>query len=184
MDKNIANALVQLKAYARIDGAWLGLIWVLSFVCHVMQFSMPMMQLLWLGLAFFSIIFVALRLRLFRDKVLKGFISMRRGYVYCIYTFFYGSLILAIVQYVYLAFIDHGYLINQYIRLMTDPAMKPVIAVYGYSDTEMSLIISSLQNIRPIEYVLQCLSLNICLGIFVGLIISLLMKRNETINFQ
>ena len=70
---DIANSFKQLKAYARIEGAILGVIWVASFV-----FLVYMPQSLWGNLIILSTPFYAgWRIKNFRDKIRGGFISFK-----------------------------------------------------------------------------------------------------------
>ena len=101
---NIAQALVQLKAFARQDGAILWLLWTASFVGLIIDPAASWGSLF----AFLTPFIVGWRLIKFRDEALDGAISFRRGYAYCWYVFFYGALLFAIEQYLYFCYLDNG----------------------------------------------------------------------------
>ncbi|MCD8282659.1 MAG: DUF4199 domain-containing protein, partial [Prevotella sp.] len=96
--------LLQVKAFARQDGIILALVWMLSMwllICHpenswgsILMLSTPF--------------FVGWRLQVFRNKVLDGAISFRRGFCFSCYIFFYASIIFALGQFVYFQYLDHG----------------------------------------------------------------------------
>ena len=80
----------QTKAFARQDGAILGAIWIVSFVCTMLAVD-PQYQML----GFISNILiiatpfvVAKRLKAFRDYARDGHISFRHAFYDCIQTFF------------------------------------------------------------------------------------------------
>lgn len=105
----------QTKAFARQDGAILGAVWIASFICTMMAVN-PTYQILGLlsNLLILSTPFVvAKRLKYFRDVVREGHISFRHGLYYCIQTFFYATLLLTIVQYLWFRFMDTGLFMSQ-----------------------------------------------------------------------
>ena len=85
---------IQLKAFARQDGALTGLLWTLAFVLAMKVPEGPWGNLLALSSPFF----VGWRLINFRNSALNRVISFRRAFAYTVYTFFYASLIFAITQ--------------------------------------------------------------------------------------
>ena len=100
----------QTKAFARQDGAILGIVWIASFICTMMAVE-PKYQILGLlsNILIISTPFVvAKRLKYFRDVVREGHISFRHGLYYCIQTFFYATLLLTIVQYLWFRFMEIG----------------------------------------------------------------------------
>ena len=104
---------VQLKAFARQDGALLSLLWIGALVCYIQGLTNPLLGMAALVLIVISPFYAANRLRHFRDYAREGVISFGRGYAYTVLTFFYAGLLLALALYVYFAFIDKGYLLGQ-----------------------------------------------------------------------
>ena len=95
---------IQVKAFARQDGAFLALLWTLSFAAMMFMPESTIGNLLALATPFF----VGWRLCSFRNYALDGAISLRRGYCFSVYTFVYASIIFAVVQFLYFKFLDHG----------------------------------------------------------------------------
>lgn len=173
-----APEYIQLKAYARQDGFFLALLWTASFVCYIMGISNQMLGMLAIGLAIMTPFFVAGRLRKFRDEGREGLISFRRSYAYTIFVFFYAAVLLAVVQFLYFAYIDNGYLMSSFSRMMSSEEGKQIISQYGMSQmVEEGL--SEMANIRPIDYALNILTVNIIIGFIVGVPIGLVMQREK-----
>ena len=126
-----APEYIQLKAYARQDGFYLALLWTTSFVCYILGITNQLLEMLALGLAVFTPFFVASRLRKFRDEGREGLISFRRSYAYTVFVFFYGAVLLAVVQFIYFAYLDHGYLLNSFSKMMSSDEGKQLISHYG-----------------------------------------------------
>ena len=96
--------VVQLRAFARQDGALMALVWIASFLFTVYVPQNGIGSLLAITIPFV----LGWRLCAFRNYARDGIISFRRAYLYCVYTFFYASLIFAVAQFVFFKFFDHG----------------------------------------------------------------------------
>ena len=169
---------VQLKAFARIDGALLSLIWLVSFACQVMGILTPALSMVSMALAVFSLYFVVMRVRRFRDKVLEGVISFRRGWAYVMFLFFYGGLLFAVGQYAYFAFLDQGFLFHSMSTLMEQPEAREVLQQYGMTEA-MTSSLEQIKSMRPIDVALQFLTSIIFAGILFGLPIAAFMRNNK-----
>ena len=167
---------IQLKAFARQDGALLSLVWIGSFVCYIQGMSNPLLGMLAVMLIIASPFFAASRLRHFRDYAREGLISFRRGYAYMVLTFFYAGLLLAVALYVYFAFIDKGFLLGKLTELISSEEGRRAIQAYGM-DEQMQESLKDMASLRPIDYALNMLTINIMTGFFLGLPIAAVMKR-------
>ncbi len=168
---------LQLKAFSRIDGALLALLWVISFGCYVVGLSNSIYGMVSLLLALATPFFVARRLRLFRDQVLGGGISFLRAYAFSMLTFFYASVLFALVQYVYMAYLDQGYLLQSMMRIVGSPEGKMLMEGYGLTARDMESSLTGLAEMRPIDFSLNVLTANLMVGTFVGIPIALVMQR-------
>lgn len=176
-----APEYIQLKAYARQDGFFLALLWMASFACYIMGITNELLGMVALGLAVATPFFVAGRLRKFRDEGREGQISFRRSYAYTIFVFFYGAVLLAVVQFLYFAYVDNGYLLSSFSRMLSSEEGKQLVTQYGMSQmVEESL--SELATIRPIDYALNILTVNIMIGFVLGIPISLFLQRSHSVN--
>ena len=173
--------IIQLKAFARQDGTFLGLIWIASFACYVGEFHSSSLGMLALILAVISPFFLAMRLKRFRDKSRGGVISFRRSLAFCMFSFFYASLLFAIVQYVYFAYIDKGFLVQQYNIMMSTPEAKQLLNIYKMAN-EMYDGIAAFARLTPIEKSLNFLTMNISIGLILSFPIAAIMKSTVKID--
>ena len=148
---------IQLKAFARQDAL------IPSFACVVMVPAGALGNLFALATPFI----VGWRLSKFRDQALNGVISFRRAFAYGIYTFFYASLVFALVQFAYFRFLDHG----AFAQTLTDSIklLMPMYEQNGLSKADITQTITQMTMLTPIEWSFIFMMQNI----FAGLIISL-----------
>ena len=173
-----APEYVQLKAYARQDGFFLALLWTASFACYILGVTNHIMEMLALALAITTPFFVAGRLRKFRDEGREGLISFGRSYAYTIFVFFYGAVLLAVVQFLYFAYMDNGYLLSSFSKMLSTEEGRAMVSQYGMTQmVEEGL--AEMASIRPIDYALNILTMNIMIGFVLGIPIGLVMQRSE-----
>ena len=168
---------MQLKAFARIDGALLAVLWIVSFACYVAGVANPLYGMMAMLLMVATPFFVALRLGRFRDEARDGIISVARGWGYSGYVFFYASVLMAVAQYIYFAYIDQGYLLQSFATALSTPEAKQMMEQYGISQA-MDESMEMMGELRPIDYALNVLTANIMVGVVLGLPIAALMRRS------
>lgn len=142
--------LIQTKAFARQDGAILGLVWIASFVCTMLAVTPKYATLgLFSNLLLISTPFVvAARLRSFRDYALEGCISFRCGAFYCFSTFFNATLLLTVVQYLWFTFMDMGPFVS-----MIETTYPAILQeVYKISASEAKALLDSVVTMKPLAW--------------------------------
>lgn len=169
---------VQFRAFARLDGVFFALLLTASFACYIVGLSNPTLSLVAMGMVLSVPFFIAMRLKSFRDNGLGGHLSFLRGWAYVALLVFYGSLLFALVQYLYFAFLDHGYFMKMIQELMDSPDSQEVINQYATKEV-FDQMISELSQVRPIDFSLSMLQANIFLGVLLGLPIAALMKSGR-----
>ena len=169
---------IQLKAFARQDGALMALLWIGSFGCYIAGLGHPIYGMIAVMLAVATPFFAARRLRHFRDFGLEGIISMRRGWAFVVLIFFYASLLLAIAQYAYFAFLDHGFLMDTIEKMLHSPETEQMLKQAGMKES-IEENLAQLQAMRPIDIALNVLTTNILIGMVLGLPIAASMRRIE-----
>ena len=172
-----APEYIQLKAYARQDGFFLALLWIASFACYIMGITNGMLGMVAMMLAVMTPFYVAGRLRRFRDEGRAGVISFRCSYAYTVFVFFYGAVLLAVAQFLYFAYIDHGYLLNTFSKIVSSEEGRALLQQYGMTQM-VDESLAEMASIRPIDYALNILTVNIMIGFVLGVPIGLLMYRN------
>ena len=168
---------IQLRAFARVDGTYVGILWIASFACYLGGLSSPMLGLLGGILAVASPFFAAKRLIKFRDDIRDGEISGRRSMLYYALMFFYASLLFALAQYLYFAFLDGGYLMREYTSMLSSPEMKQAMQAYGMTADQLMEGLKEFANTSPIMTALNIMTMNITIGLIFSLPVSLITRR-------
>ena len=176
-----APEYIQLKAYARQDGFFLSLLWAASFACYILGMTNQLMGLTAVLLAVLTPFFVSSRLGRFREEGREGMISFSRSYLYVILVFFYGGVLLAVVQFLYFAYVDNGYLLGAFTKMLDSEENKQLLQQYGM-EKAMDESLAEMASIRPIDYALNMLTVNIMLGFLLGIPIGLWGRRKEKIS--
>ena len=167
----------QLKAFARQDGALLSLLWIGAMACYIQGLSSPTLGMIAMLLIVVSPFYAANRLRHFRDEAREGIISFMRAYGYTVLTYFYAGLLLAVAIFAYFQFMDNGYLLGKLMEMLNTEEGRLVANAYGMGD-EMKQGLEELAKMRPIDYALNMLTINISTGFILGLPTAALMQRN------
>ncbi len=175
-----APEYIQLKAFARIDGALLSLLFVAAFVCYMVGLTSPTYGFLALLTVVLTPVFVGMRLKRFRDDSLEGKISFLRGWAYVCLMFFYGGLLFALMQYAYLAYMDKGYMVSVITEVFATPENSEMIRKMGMAD-QISESLHMLQTMRPIDFALDMLTSLIMAGMMLGLPIAAMMQKKAEI---
>ena len=163
-----------MRAFARNDGAYLAVLWIVSFACICIGLRAPFLGTLGTTMAFLSPFFIFRRIQSFRDHVREGVLSYWSGYVYSMSMFFYASLLLAIVQYVYFAFIDGG----AFFATSLEQARQILIA-NKYPENEINAAIEDYRSMRPIDWALYFMSMNIIIGGAASIFIAAITRKKS-----
>ena len=144
-----APEYIQLKAYARQDGFFLALFWIVCFISYIIGLTNQLVGMLSMLMVVASPFFV-----------------------------FYGAVLLAVAQYLYFAYMDNGYLVNSLARMMSTDEAKMMLEQYG-AQTLVDEGLAEMAATRPIDYALNILTINISLGFILGVPIGLIMQRRK-----
>ncbi len=169
-----------MRAQARADGLKLGLFWVLSFALFIGNFYYPICGILWMATMVFTPFYVGILTRRYALNSLEGSISYRHAYAHGFFTVFYAALILAIVQWAYFEFFDHGFVMSQYVSMLTDKDFMKGMASIGYDKKYIDELVTTLGTLRPIDISLQMLGSNVMAGFFISLTTALYASTRST----
>ena len=170
---------VQLRAFARVDGAYLGMLWIMCFACYIIGMNHPWISTIGSVATMLSPFYAARRLRKFRDEIRDGEISFLRSMAYYMLMFFYASVLFALAQYIYFAFIDGGYMIREYIGLMATDEAKTMMKAYGLTAKQVSDSLNELASTSPIMIALNIMTMNITIGILLSLPVATLTRKKK-----
>ena len=166
----------QLKAFARVDGALLSLLMIASFACYIAGFSSPLYGSLSMIAMAMMPFFAGIRLKHFRDTGLEGSISFLRGWAYVCLMFFYSGLLFALAQYAYFAYMDQGYMMQMFNERLSTPEIVEMIQQAGMTDY-VNEAMHAMQEIRPIDFALNTLTMAIMAGLVLGLPIAAVVRK-------
>lgn len=172
-------ALIQLKAFARQDGLFIGGLWIATLACLLASLNDPTYNL---GVicGILATPFVAFaRLKHFRDKVLEGSISFRRAFAFVTATLFYASLILAAAALIYLQFFDKGALFQMIQSTITAPEIQESIKQAGMNMTEINAQVELLSKARPIDFACNIVANGIVNALILAAILGFIGKKNK-----
>ncbi|MBO4851314.1 MAG: DUF4199 domain-containing protein [Prevotella sp.] len=171
---------LQLRAFARWDGARLGMMWVASFALFVASFSYPFCGILWMATMVATPFLVASLTRAYSEQTPEKHVSYSMAFSHSSRTVFYASLILAIAQWVYFQFMDNGFLINTYAAILTDKENAQRLATMGYTKEMIGQMLDAFRALRPIDIVLQMMFLNMVAGLIISITTALYVSFRHT----
>lgn len=172
---------VQLRAYARNFGGVMGLWWFLSFACFVGVLYEPALSFAF-DLSIVAVPFIATYItRYYRDRILDGIISFRRAFAYIFLVFFYATLILSIVQWVYFTYLDNGRLVASMLERINSPEMAAVIDAYNMPKEELVEQMNLISESRPIDLVFSFMWFDFIACAVISFMVALICKRTRRV---
>ena len=170
---------IQLKAFARIEGIIFGILGIAVMACLVESMQDPTLGLLTPIGIIATPVLAYYRLRRFRDRVLGGIISFRRGVAYLAFSFAYAALIMTAASYLYFAFIDNGQLLMAIQEQMMVPEVQTALKEAGVSQTTVQQEMDMLAQIRPVDIAISILSNALISGFTLSIILGFICRRSE-----
>lgn len=169
--------IIQTKAFAKQDGAILGAVWITSFALTMLSVKPEgsMLGLIANILTISTPFVLAKRLKSFRDYALDGIISFRRGLFYCVQTFFYATLLLTIVQYLWFRFLDTGAFMNYLME-----SYKMMLQASNIPASEINTLIDAIMMMKPIAWAAAFMVTDLMVAVILSPIIAALMSRKAT----
>lgn len=167
----------QTRAFARQDGFFLSLVWIASFIGAMLAHKWPSLSLISFIFAISTPFVVSYTLKLFRDKALDGLISFRRAWFYAMETYFYATLILTVVQFVYFEWGDTvGFMtqINESVKIASEYYKQQ-----GISAQEIKNMGEALTMMSSAAWASLFMIYELIFGCITSPIIALLMKRTK-----
>ena len=183
--ENQKSSFKQTNAYAMQYGALLGLCGMASLACMVLSFKYPVMS--WLSNIFtLGSPFLAGYLTIiFRRNVMipeLGF-SFGRGFGYTFLMGIYATLWVALAVFVYLAYIDNGFLFDSYEKMMLQPEVVSALRESGTWDMiqkdfgSVTKLVNTFRAISPAQYAGSIIYLSILVAPFISAIVALVCRK-------
>lgn len=167
----------QLKAYARLDGAVLGMIMCGTFFAFLANLTNTAWQIAYM-IGFVAVpVFVAYRVRNYRDNIVQKRVSFRRAAAYSMHCFGYSSLIFAIVMYIYFQFFDHGTMLANLRSYIEAPEMQEAMKIYGVDKSLFDDQFAVMSSLRPIDVAFSMISNTLLAGLGCSLLVAVISRR-------
>ena len=160
-------ALIQLKAFARQDGAILTAVWTVSFLSFMYAPGSGIGNLM----ALLTPAVIVWRMVKFRNYALDGVMSYRRALAYTLYVFFYASVAFALMQFLFLKFIDQGQM-NLFLQQSFNAA-APIWEQQGFSRDEIREYSGMILDFSPLNKTFVFMMENMFVGFLSSFIIAL-----------
>ncbi len=165
--------IAQARAFARQDGTFLGLLWLVGFLCTVEGAHEPALGLISNIVTLGTPFFVGWRLKKFRDEALDGKISFRRAFFYCFDTFFYATLLMTVLQFLYFKYVNLAGFTSMYLGLF-----QQVAKAYNMSAAEVKTVVDAFSMMKPLAWAALFMLYELIAGVCLSPIIAAIMKRN------
>lgn len=170
---------IQLRAFARQDGLWIGLFWIATLACFVGSIKEPALQIGFITGVIATPFVVYFRLRRFRNKILNGCISYGRAVAFCIMATVYASILVAGATLAYFYFLDNGMLINALRNNITIPELRESFRQTGINPEELETEIEAIGKLRPIDFAFSIFFNGIVTSSLMGAVLGLIGMRTK-----
>ena len=148
-----------LITFSMYFGTVMGMFWILKFICLPAGFSFPLLQLLFLLFTLFVPVLGFLFTHKYRETYCFGKISFRHAFVFNVMMYSFAALLAGMGHYFYFAFIDNGYLFEQYMQVLESVEAELPAGMEASTDT-IKEAFTQISSLSPIELTFQLMSQN------------------------
>ena len=168
------------NSYAMLHGIFLGIWGILSLVFNVLSLTQEWMQLPVMLFTLSSPFFACWLTFRFRREVApcptQNF-SFTAGFLHTFFCGFYASLWVALFVYIYLRFLDGGYVFDIYEQLLNSPDFQQALRASGSSVGGVREMIKLMRELPPSSYASAFFIYSLLLAPFFSLIIGAVSSR-------
>lgn len=172
------NKPATLQEHAMRYGTLMGIFWIIKFAFLPIGFRIPLLQLLFIIMTIYVPFLGFKFVRKFRERNCDGEISFGRAFLFCIFMYFFASMLAAAGHYIYFQFIDNGFIANTYLSQLEN--LKSTVT--GDLETSVDQIISNIEviaSLTPFQLTMQLIFQNIFYGTLLALPTALLAMKNK-----
>lgn len=160
----------EMNRHAMNFGAIMGLLFSANFLITTIK-SLAFAQYVFVVIIVYAVYKFAVHCR---ENVMEGSISYGSVLWYVMQLFMYGSLISAMVRYLFYQFIKPDFLQNQLDETMQALQSTPMAEMISGEVYEQTVAMMT-----PLNMALQTIWLNLILGLLLGLIIAAIVKKQD-----
>lgn len=182
-------SLSQINAYAMQHGLVMGVWNIATMVSLVLGLQSGLLSMLsfilLIGTPFFAYVLTKRYRKVSIDY--SGLFTLTQGFMHTFLTFFYGSLWLAVFVYVYMAYLDNGFLVDSYLQYLARPEVKEAMEQAAWKEQVEPLlagntienVVESFRSLPPTYYVLMCINTCLVWSPALSLFIGWLTRKNR-----
>lgn len=167
----------QLRIYSWYDGIYLAILWTASFACLIGTSSYPAFSFGFIFIALLTPFFVGRQLKKYRNEGLDGFISFPRALSYCLRVFFNAAFLFALIQFLYMQYLDHGRLFSMLTTTLMSADTTELMKQMNMNIDEMR---TAFESITPLQFSITYFIENLIIGAFLSLPIAFLTKKEPS----
>lgn len=171
------NEYIQLKAFARQDGFFMGCLWIFTFGCFLGSMEQPDLQIGFMAGVILTPVLAYMRLKHFRDKVMSGAISYRRALAFMFLTLAYASMLIAAATYIYFYFFDNGLFLSTIQQNLSLPEIRQAFTDAGMNPKDLDTQIATIGETRPIDFALNIFCNGIICSTMLAAVLALFGRR-------
>lgn len=179
---------ISIQKNAMTYGTYMGLFWIAKFILFPLGFSYSLLFLLFFALTI-AVPFICYKMtKNFRDTKLNGSINWFQAWAFNLFVFLFAALLTGVAHYTYFQFIDYGYIIESYDKVLTAAKLQTKSMSLEDSGTQLQdqftqvqTMINSFRNIKPIEIVYQLFTQNIFWGNILALFIAFIVPKKSAV---
>lgn len=174
----MSNNSISIRNYAMQFGTILGVYYILKFILYIVGLKTNSLGFLFLILTL-AVPFIGYYYgRMFRDKVLKGYIGFAQSWLFIFLMYIFASLLVAVAHYIYFQFIDKGFILETLYHLHDQ------FTAMNLPDMEFQLIqlkdnLDIISKMSVMDITLALFSFNMSFGSLVALPTALFVKRTN-----
>lgn len=159
-----------IQRCAMLYGAYLGVFWIVGAAFFPLGLSNPFLFLVFIGFVLCGPFIAYRHVRTYRNAVCGGSMSFSHAWVFTVLMYMFAALLAAAAHYIYFRFIDQGYIINTYSKLVEDffaqGVSMPGMDAY---EEQLEVALDQLSMLTPIEITMQLFSNNVFWGILLAI---------------
>lgn len=168
-----------MRAFAMTDGAYLGIMWAVSFGLYVIGLTGSFLGAFSLFVAIYSLFFAAKRGRNFRDNVRQAYMPFGMALMYMLLMFGTACMVFALLQCLYFALLDNGFVVSKYTEIMATAEAKTMMGQYGLTEMDVNNALGTLEKAGALSITLSLLNVNLMASLLASLVISLFTYGNN-----
>lgn len=182
---NSRYSFAQINAFSMQNGLILGLWTLLALLAMLLSFTYSMLSLVSAIMLIFAPILLFLLTKKYRSLVAtEGFFTITQGFLHSFFTMLYAATWVALMVFVYLSYLDKGYVFDAYTMYFNRPEVQEILAqkemqaqlAIALQGMTIQEVVDGLRFIPPATYAGMIFYLNLLFSPVISLLIGLFLK--------